>query len=102
MRKSKIEKRLPEPQHSKEPKSDGTSVRPAIAKPTVVCMCHHKPSIEFDVDKTSNQILKGFNGLSMPQAMSVIKLLIILIKQNCQVSLSEDVLAGQENHIDNL
>ena len=75
---------------------------PACTKPTVVCMCHHKPSIEFDVDKTSNQILKGFNGLSMPQAMSVIKLLIILIKQNCQVSLSEDVLAGQENHIDNL
>ena len=36
MRKSKIEKRLPEPQHSKEPKADGTSVRLAIAKPTVV------------------------------------------------------------------
>ena len=37
MIKSKIEKRLPEPQHSKEPKADGTSVRPAIAKPTVIC-----------------------------------------------------------------
>lgn len=37
MSKSKIEKRLPEPQHSKEQKADGTSVRPAIAKPNVIC-----------------------------------------------------------------
>jgi len=35
MRKSKIEKRLPKPQHSKEQKDYGTSVRPAIAKPPV-------------------------------------------------------------------
>ena len=33
MHKSKIEKRLPEPQHSKEQKADGTSVSPAIANP---------------------------------------------------------------------
>jgi len=37
MKKSKIEKRLPEPQHSKEQKADGTSVSPAIAKPNVIC-----------------------------------------------------------------
>lgn len=37
MSKSKIEKRLPEPQHSREQKADGTSVRPAIAKPNVIC-----------------------------------------------------------------
>jgi len=37
MSKSKIEKRLPEPQHSKEQNSDTTSVRPAIAKPNVIC-----------------------------------------------------------------
>ena len=36
MNKSKIEKRLPEPQHSKEQKADATSVSPAFAKPTVV------------------------------------------------------------------
>ena len=36
MSKRKIEKRLPEPQHSKEQKADATSVRPAIAKPHVV------------------------------------------------------------------
>ena len=36
MSKRKIEKRLPEPQHSKEQKADVTSVRPAIAKPHVV------------------------------------------------------------------
>ena len=36
MKKSKIEKRLPEPQHSKEQKADATSVSPAFAKPTVV------------------------------------------------------------------
>ena len=36
MNKSKIEKRLPEPQHIKEQKADATSVSPAIAKPTVV------------------------------------------------------------------
>ena len=37
MSKSKIEKRLPEPQPKKEQKADGTSVRPAIAKPNVIC-----------------------------------------------------------------
>lgn len=37
MSKSKIENRLTEPQHSKEQKADATSVRPAIAKPHVVC-----------------------------------------------------------------
>ena len=37
MRKSKIEKRLPEPQRSKEQKSDATSDSPAIAKPNVIC-----------------------------------------------------------------
>ena len=37
MSKGKIENRLPEPQPIKEQKVDGTSVRPAIAKPTVVC-----------------------------------------------------------------
>ena len=36
MSKRKIEKRLPEPQHSKEQKADATSVRPAIAKPLVI------------------------------------------------------------------
>ncbi len=36
MHKSKIEKRLPEPQPIKEQKADGTSVSPAIAKPNVV------------------------------------------------------------------
>ena len=36
MNKSKIEKRLPKPQHSKEQKADVTSVSPAIAKPHVV------------------------------------------------------------------
>jgi len=36
MSKSKIEKRLPEPQPNKEQKADGTSVRPAIAKPNVI------------------------------------------------------------------
>ena len=37
MRKSEIEKRLPKPQHNKEQKDDATSVRPAIAKPNVIC-----------------------------------------------------------------
>ena len=36
MKKSKIEKRLPEPQYKKEQKADVTSVRPAIAKPLVI------------------------------------------------------------------
>ena len=36
MKKSKIEKRLPEPQYKKEQKAEGNSVRPAIAKPRVV------------------------------------------------------------------
>ena len=46
MRKSKIEKLLPEPQQSKEQKDDATSVRPAIAKPNVIC-CQSKNEIIF-------------------------------------------------------
>jgi hypothetical protein len=37
MNKRKIKELLPEPQHSKEQKADGTSVSPAIAKPNVGC-----------------------------------------------------------------
>ena len=44
MRKSKIKKRLPKPQHSKEQKADATSVRPVIAKPNVIC-CQSPPII---------------------------------------------------------
>ena len=44
MRKSKIEKRLPEPQHNKEQKNDVTSVSPAIAKPNVIC-CQSPPIV---------------------------------------------------------
>jgi len=36
MSKSKIKKRLPKPQPKNEQKADGTSVRPAIAKPLVI------------------------------------------------------------------
>ena len=53
MNKSKIEKRLPEPQHSKKQKADATSVSPAIAKPTVV----RSPNIlstEKEVDELNN------------------------------------------------
>ena len=46
MRKSKIEKRLPEPKHSKEKKDDATSVRPSIAKPNVIC-CQSKNELIF-------------------------------------------------------
>ncbi len=48
MSKRKIEKRLPEPQHSKEQKADVTSVRPAIAKPNVVCSQSQVHSIKND------------------------------------------------------
>lgn len=52
MNKSKIEKRLPEPQHSKEKKADVTSVRPAIAKPHVV----RSPSVLSAQSKLENKI----------------------------------------------
>ena len=47
MNKSKIEKRLPEPQLKKEQKADVTSVSPAIAKPTVICS-------QSEIDRPSN------------------------------------------------
>ena len=56
MSKSKIEKRLPEPQHSKEQKADATTVRPAIAKPTVV----RSPNI-LSTEKDEDKIGSGKN-----------------------------------------
>ena len=61
MRKSKVEKRLPEPQHSKEQKADVTSVSPAIAKPTVICsqsdniLCREMTDVEIS---EKNKLLK--------------------------------------------
>lgn len=52
MNKRKIEKRLPEPQHSKEQKADGNSVRPAIAKPNVV----RSPNVLSAQSKLENKI----------------------------------------------
>ncbi len=52
MNKSKIEKRLPEPQPQKEQKADGTSVSPAIAKPHVV----RSPKSVSDVVKLENKV----------------------------------------------
>jgi len=54
MSKSKIEKRLPEPQHSKEQNSDTTSVRPAIAKPIVV----RSPNF-LSTEKTVEEVKEG-------------------------------------------
>ena len=61
MRKSKIEKRLPEPQHSKEQKDDATSVRPAIAKPRVV-RSPKSVSTEYDKILVSNGFNKNEHG----------------------------------------
>ena len=81
--------------------ADVTTSSPTFAKPHVVRSYQSSPNLEFDIDKKSNEILKGFSGLSLTQSFSVIKLLIILIKQNCQVLLPEDVLASQESRTDN-
>ena len=58
MNKSKIEKRLPEPQHSKEQKADATSVSPAFAKPTVV----RSPNL----DSVSKSFIEKIQDLQLP------------------------------------
>ena len=68
MKKSKIEKRLPEPKHSKEKKADKTSVSPAIAKPNVICsqskLYPFKTENEFLISKSKSMGLKQWVSLA--------------------------------------
>ena len=67
MSKSKIEKRLPEPQYKKEQKADVTSVRPAIAKPHVIGSQSTSYDLE-DVEKAKDFIWNYMSDLDK-QAM---------------------------------
>lgn len=78
MNKSKIKKRLPEPQLKNEQKADVASVSPTIAKPTVICsqsdniLCREMTDVEIS---EKNKLLKKrrFSKL-LPIVKSVLNL----------------------------
>ena len=89
MRKSKIEKRLPEPQHSKEQKADGTSVSPVIAKPIVGCsldvsniealqkdLSDLKINVKNKVDELRDRYFVSPNGLVVMRPTAISKFYI--------------------------
>jgi|GEM_PF-6418257 len=89
MNKSKIEKRLPEPQRIKEQKADDTSVRPAIAKPIVVCSpCLSTiPIYEKSTDTVKEKVNEIFSLLTefdINQAKSILR-----IVSNCVYFIGE-------------